>query len=270
MNDNHEEHEEGLTPEEELHAENQLELLRLDMKYGAQSFISDDAPPEVVKHFIQQVKTFEAKWNEAPVLTTVALLLEGTSYPNSDSVADHELEEAIDLFIDLLFEKGIAIDRPDHLTAREYYEFLTGDLLDQAVLEDRPEGFINGLLYNDIRKDDPEEIPEIALEEIHDVIYSVDYEGYHLGPEELFEDDMVSIMDKVYSWQEKYPGRTITRLELDTHVTMHGVHCLTFDIEIEYNVGRKRQAIQGICMVTIELMQGEYYVTSLCIPGLRL
>lgn len=49
-----------LTPEEELRIENELKALDIDLSYGAHSFIADDAPPELVWLFLDNVANFGA------------------------------------------------------------------------------------------------------------------------------------------------------------------------------------------------------------------
>lgn len=272
MKKNHtdDEDENGLTPEEQLHADNEMELLRLNMEYGAESFISEDAPPEVVRMFLDQVKSFEEKWKDDPELALIGDVIENEEYPLSDDILEHELEDHIEQFLEMLIGHGIMIDRPDHLTPRQYYEFLTLHLPYEEVMADRPPGFINGLLYDDIRKDNPALIPNIAEEEIRDIIYSTPYEAINLGPEAPMQKSLTEIKSDISAWQSKYPGRRLDLLELDTHLVDDNIHRLTYDIKIRHNAESESNMLSGICIVTIELVEGEYYVTSLLLPDLQI
>lgn len=57
------------TPEEQLRADNEIMALSLELSHGAITHISDDAPPEMVNAWLQNVAAYEAQHQEVPPIT---------------------------------------------------------------------------------------------------------------------------------------------------------------------------------------------------------
>lgn len=270
-----EKHNDELTPEEELNAENEMELLRLNLEYGAESFIDEDAPPEVVSMFLQQIRSFEEKFRDGGEMSTVGEALEGVDIPHESEVKEHELEDTIDRLLDDYMENGVMIDRPDHLTAREYYIFITQDLMDQPIMSDRPKGFTAGYLYNEIYQDHPDFIEENAALEIEDILtLEFDYEGFCLaieveseGGNKFFED----VKKEVEHWRSQFESIEKISLDPEDSIEDNGTYHLTF--EIAYRTKTKDQKValhKGLCLIKMVLEDRCWRVKSLKMPGFKL
>lgn len=260
---------EKLTPEEELNAKNEMDLLRLNLDYGAETFISEDTPPEIVRMFLDNIKEWEQNIKDNPDLVTIRSVLADVTYPDAEQLEYDAYEDAIEEFMQLLLDHGVLIDRPDHLTAREYYFFLTNELLDEEVLAERPPGFIHGLLYSDIKKDHPNSITEIVVEEIQDIFdYDHDYTGVNLGPESEMDTDFLSVLDDVMYWQSQHPNRQIKRLELDEVLDNEDHYMVSYDLEFVHGSKETLEQIAGQVYAKVKLIDGEYYIIALNLPGL--
>ena len=269
------EHNDELTPEEELNAENEMELLRLNLEYGAESFIDEDAPPEVVSMFLQQIRSFEEKFRDGGEMSTVGEALEGLDIPHESDVQEHELEDTIERLLDDYVERGVMIDRPDHLSPREYYIFITQDLMDQPIMSDRPQGFTAGYLYNEIYQDHPDFIEENAAIEIEDILtLEFDYEGFCLAIEveseggiKFFED----VKKEVEVWRSQFESIEKISLDAEDSIKDNGSYHLTFDIAYRSKIkGQEAELQKGLCLVKMVLEDRCWRVKSLKMPGLKL
>lgn len=269
------ENKDSLTPEEELNAENEMELLRLNLEYGAESYIDEDAPPEVVRMFLQQIRSFEEKFKDGGEMSTVSEALLGLEVKDPDEILETDLEEEIDNVLDKYLERGIMIDRPDHLTAREYYTFLTSDLLEQPIMTDRPKGFTAGYLYNEIFQDHPDFIVDNAILEIEDILsLEYPYEAFNLtfevnaekGPLP-FEDIKLSVIE----WRKQFDKIDKIALELEDTLEDGSFYHLTFDIHYK-TVDKKgiETDHKGLCLVQMVLEDRDWRVLSLKMPGFKL
>jgi hypothetical protein len=259
--------EDGLTPEEELNAENELELLRLNLEYGAESYISEDAPPELVRQFLQNIKEWEASIKDEPEMTFIWDILRDHEYPMPDDVEPDRIEEVIEAFLQLLLDNGIIIDRPSHLSAYEFYDFFTCELLEEEVLALRPPGFIHGLLYSDIKKDHPDVIPDIASEEVLDIYFHNPYDGYHIGPESHMQHSYEEVLDLVKAWRLTNNAVRFNGVAVDEVIEHDDHHIVTLDVGY---IDVMEEEVIVMAVVKVEKIEDEYFVTHVKLPGLEL
>lgn len=259
--------EEGLTPEEELNAENELELLRLNLEYGAESYISDDAPPELVRQFLENIKKWEENIKDSPETIAIWDILHDHDFPLPEDIEPGRIEEVIEHFLQLLLDNGIIIDRPTHLSAYEFYDFLTGDLLEEEVLAERPPGFIHGLLYSDIKKDHPDVIPDMASEEVLDIYFDEPYNAIHIGPASHMRHTYEEVVDLVNAWRLTNGAVRYNGIAVDEVIEYDDHHIVTMDVGyIDIN----DEEVVIMAVVKVEKINDEYYVTHVKVPGLEL
>jgi hypothetical protein len=158
-----------LTPEEELRIENEIKALDLEITYGATNFISDDAPPELIKMFLDNVANFEVAHADARQVSVREFAQIPDPTPLAE-VADEDLEQHIQTLLEQLETAGVVIDRPEHLTPRGYYHFLTEVFLDEEMTDYAAPGMIHGFSYSDFRHDGPEFIREHVEETLLDLL----------------------------------------------------------------------------------------------------
>ncbi len=147
--------ENNLEREEELRAENAFKALDLELTYGAHNLIQEDAPPELVKQFLDNVAQFEAQYSSGVTIPLYDYIGK-PELPPADLLSEEGAEQEIKKIQDLMEAKGIGIDRPDHLTAIGYYRFLAMEFMHHPVpdIERGPmEACI--FLYDMLRHDNP-------------------------------------------------------------------------------------------------------------------
>lgn len=137
-----------LTPEEELRIENELKALDIDLTYGAHSFIADDAPPELVRLFLDNVANFEATHANAPKVPIRQFAKIPDPLPAAE-IPDEDIETHIKNLLEQLEASGVIIDRPEHLKVRRDYIFLTEKFLAEEVTDHSVPGMIMAFSYSD-------------------------------------------------------------------------------------------------------------------------
>ncbi len=159
-----------LTREDELRVENELKALNLELNQGpAHFFTSDNAPPELVARFLDNVTRFheaEARGELVPIRQFAGI----RDLPPADLVKEKKLEPRIKALLKRLEAKGILIDRPEHLNARGYYRFLTEEFLHHEVVNCAVPGMIHGFIYSEFCHDGPEFIREHVEETLLDLL----------------------------------------------------------------------------------------------------
>lgn len=86
---------EQLSPEEALRADNEIKSLNLELKYGAlHSHISEDAPPELIGRWLDNVTSYEEQYAKAEKVTIHEFVGKPVLQKVS-SLKDSELESEI-------------------------------------------------------------------------------------------------------------------------------------------------------------------------------
>ena len=158
------------SPDEERRIENELKSLKLELNHGMSEFFADpNAPPKLVGKFLDNVAAFEAA-HQRGVRVPIRVMARIGALPPADLLDEGELEGRIEALLLRLQAKGIVIDRPEHLSPRDYYRFLTEEFLEEPVLPDPPRGMIQGFIYSEFRHDGPEFIREHVEETLLDLL----------------------------------------------------------------------------------------------------
>lgn len=196
-----------LTPEEELRIENELKALDIDLTYGAHSFIADDAPPELVRMFLDNVANFEATHANAPKVPIRQFAKIPDLLPAAE-IPDDDLETHIKNLLEQLEASGVIIDRPEHLKPRGYYIFLTEKFLDEEVTDHSVPGMIMGFSYSDYCHDGPEFIRDHVEETIIDIIFlEKDFEGEWISETCRGQTEALTkaeVVERIHIFRSKY------------------------------------------------------------------
>lgn len=107
----------------------------LKEKYGMSSVHkSNDDDPEILNEFLNNIKKFEEALEKAEPMK-IAQILGNPKIKNEKDLRDDELTEEIDKLLELYAEHKIRIDilEPDDVSEREFYRFLSEELLEHET-----------------------------------------------------------------------------------------------------------------------------------------
>ncbi len=110
--------------------ENKKKRKELEEQFGMEFMeTSDDADPEIINQFLNNVQAFEEAWESAEN-KKVAELIGCTEFKKIENLAPDELESEIELILDMYEEHNINISvlEKDDVTDEEFYRFLTEEL----------------------------------------------------------------------------------------------------------------------------------------------
>ena len=149
------EHEEAFegTEEERQRLENDLLKLKLQAELGAHfgTMNGEALPPEIEKQFLEQIMAFHRHIAEHPP-APLREYLGNPAYKPSSALGEAELEEAWEGLEALLEEKQIRVDfLADYPTALKY-DFVTGELLDEAIEFPMQEGQFLCFIYEEFHQ----------------------------------------------------------------------------------------------------------------------
>jgi hypothetical protein len=171
-----------LSPEEDLRADNELAALGLELQYGAQTFISDDAPPELIQQFLTNVAAFE-KGNHGGETITVFEKLGSPGFASPDLLEAETLPGEIERVIKLLEDKDIAILKPDDLPDDVFYQFLVEEVFPLQIMDGLPPGMTICIDYDELHPNVESEIGELTEHFLLSLLYLA----------QPFDEDMISL-----------------------------------------------------------------------------
>lgn len=158
----------GLTPEEDLRADNELAALGLEMKYGAITHIEGDAPPELIQQFLANVAAFEEQKNDRK--TTVFKLIGEPKFATPDLLEPETLPGELARIQDILEENGFVVLGPENIDKADFYQFLVDEIFPYEVPEMRPPGMVTVLDYAEFHPDFQLVIAQVASQFLLDLL----------------------------------------------------------------------------------------------------
>lgn len=262
-----------LTPEDEQRIENELKALNLELNHGATHFFaSDDAPPELVSQFLDNVAQFEeahAKGERVPVRQFAQI----GPLPAAEELDEAELEPRIKALLGQLEAKGISIDRPEHLSARGYYHFLTEEFLKEEVTNCAVPGMIHGFLYSELRHDGPEFIRDRVEETLLDLLnLGGEFEGRWLSEHCRNQTEAITkaqALESIHLFRSRYASITPIAFQPQEARRTHDAMYLFFGIAWEGRPpnGGEPERHEGIGVSQVDWEDGEWRVQGLMMPG---
>lgn len=170
-----------LTPEEEMRIENKLKALDLELTYGAQNYTAGDAPPEIISQFYDNVKKYEEQYANAPKVQVHEFIGQPEIVP-IDDLKKEEIELEIGKLVQLLEEKQVIIDRPDHLSPKGYYRFLTEEFMQHEITDFSAQTMMHCFSYAEFHRDGREFIEQHVSDFLLDLLnLGHDFKGLWLS-----------------------------------------------------------------------------------------
>ena len=262
-----------LSPEEEKHIENQLKVLDLELTYDAQTHISEDAPPEIISQWLDNVKAYEEQYANAPKVPIHEFIGQPKLRPEQE-VPDGELEAAIESLLSLMQEKSVLIDRPEHLKPRTYYRFLTEDLMPHLMTDHSAEGMVHFFNYHEFHHDGPEFIEAHVSDFLLDLMnLEKDFEGVWLAEECRGEVDLISRQEAILSCQlfrAKYRAIKPLGFRPETAEVHNGTMYLFFSVAWDgFPLNGEKTHHNGLGISQLDWIDGEWMVVGVQMPGFQ-
>jgi hypothetical protein len=261
-----------LTPEDELRLENELKALDLEITHGAKNFIADDAPPELVKMFLDNVSKFEEAHANAPRVPIREFAGIG-DLPPSEEVPEDELEAHIEGLLEQFIKSGILIDRPEHLSPRGYYRFLAEEFLDQEVTDYSAPGHIHGFIYSELRHDGPEFIREHVEETLLDLLnLGHEFEGKWISERCRDQKNAIGrdeVLRRIHAFRARYAEiKPIAFQPEEVRQTEAGMYFF-FLVAWEGTPaqGGEPERYEGLGVSQVGWEEGEWLVEGIMMPG---
>ncbi len=260
-----------LTPEEEQRIENELKALDLELTFGAETFISGDAPPEIISLWLDNVKNYENQYANSAKVPVYDFIGKPDNVP-LDTLKDDELEPAIERLVGLLEEKCVLIDRPEHLSPRGYYRFLTEDFMQHLMTDHSAPGMMHFFSYDEFHHDGPEFIKDHVSEFLLDLLnLGHDFEGAWLSENCRDDHDAITreeVMLRCNTFRAMH--RELKPLAFQPeHTEVHnGAMYLFFGIAWEATpVGGDMVKHEGLGICQLGWEGGEWLVQGVNMPG---
>lgn len=263
-----------LTPEESLHAENELKALHLELQHGASTFIADGAPPELIAAWLDNVTVYEDQYQDAarisvfdflgrPVFATPDLLEAGTR-PGE-----------IERLTQLLETKGILVLRPDYVNDEGYYQFLITDVLSHEIPDLHLPGMVTVLDYEEFHPNHPEIIRLHAEEFLLDLLnLARPYEGLWLSEHLRNDTDTITkgqALQTIEAFRAAY--REIVPIGFSPRQTLNEEHGTFFLFGICWEglpqSGGARERHEDIGVIQMGYEEKVWLVQGVSMPGFK-
>ncbi len=138
-----------LSKDDELRAENALKALQIELNYNAETFIGDNAPPEIISRWLDSIARFEEAHANANLITMHSLIGSPELMP-PDHLDEAAAEAEINRLLLLLFEQSVYVSRPEGAPALDFYRFLIEEFLQLEIPDVKLPGMMHVFHYNGV------------------------------------------------------------------------------------------------------------------------
>ncbi len=259
----------------DLKAENQLKALDLELTHGAQMMhISDDAPPELIAAWLDNVKRYEEQYANAPKIPIYDFIGKPEIKP-LDSLKPEEIEPEIERLLALLQEKCVLIDRPEHLSPQRYYQFLTEELMQHLMTDHAAPGMMHFFNYEEFHHDGPEFIEQHVSEFLLDLLnLGWDFEGLWLSENCRDDHDAISKAEvtlRCNTFRAMHRDLKPIGFKAEKAEIHSGTMYLFFGIawEAEPMASKEKQRHEGLGVAQLGWEDGEWLVQGVNMPGFK-
>ena len=150
MNENNEDN-------EDIHFENELKRLKLQMETGMNfSKVDSSLPPEIEGQFLDYISNFERAYQNA-VQTTVEAFLGNPTWRPVAEISDDEIADALDAALEILNDKNIRLNVLYDVEDREVYRFITEELMAVEIDDMHVPGMYSYFIYEEFHPNDRED-----------------------------------------------------------------------------------------------------------------
>ena len=266
--------EEKLTPQEELQAENQIKALNHELEYKRKAF--GDEPKESLEQFQLRMDAYQTAYgSHATMVKIYDHIGRPKLLPDTETSMD-VYEKGIREIMDALAKQGIYINRPVHLSAKGYYNFLKTDLLTREIMDIPLPDIHRNFLYSDFREDGPGFIKDIAEEFVQEILdLNSKFDGDFLS--ETCRDQKVEIskeeaIKRIQHFRSRYSEIVINGMSADrTQMTEKGMFFFFGLVWQGVPAGGGEPEIhRGVGVCQMELHEYCWWVKGVVMPGFHL
>lgn len=265
---------EQLTPKEALQAENEIKALDLEINFDAKTFIADDAPPELIAAFLDNVKKNEAEFQNAPLVSIYEFIGSPKYAPIDLLETKEQFEREIERIQELLLSKRVMIDRPEFLNPSGFYRFLIKDIFPHRMRNYTGETIMHTFGYNEFHQDSPEFIGAHSQYVIEDLLdLSKPFTADWISDECRSDTDVVpkaTIIEKVNAFRKKYKKIIPVAYQPEgihpTETAMYFMFLVRWE-GILASTGEK-EAFEGMGICQLQMSgEREWFVEGVQMPG---
>lgn len=264
------------TPEEELSLENELTASDLDLKYQAPNPISEDASPELVGQWLDQVLQYEEEYPKGPKISVYEFIGRPELMPAAELDDEEYLEAQIDFLLDLFEEHNILIDRPAHLTSKGYYRFLLDDFLPSQTVNPSLKEMVHAFFYDQFRHDSPEFIRSHVEDCLLELLYLDEpFQGIWLSRYCRTETEVISkaeAIERIAAFRDQYHQLIPVSFQAEgvkrTPAGFYFIFGLAWQGIPKNTTKKECHEGMGVCQVAFE--EGEWRVQGILMPGFSL
>jgi hypothetical protein len=269
-----EKHPPELDPDENLRADNEMSALNLEMKYGAKTFISDDAPPEAIEEWLKNVADYEEQFKNAPK-TTIYAFIGSPPYAAPDLLDESTLPGEIERLEKMLYQNGIAVTQSGKVPPAEYYRFLVEDVFPHEHTDIRAPSMMTMLSYDEFHPDPAEMVRttgEAFLMDLLDLNHP--FEGSLFG--ETLRDDhnivsQADVLKTIHAFRDKY--RKIIPVAFQPDRMTGDPSCIYFMFGIRWEgepfSGGEKEAYEGLGVMQLAFENKAWRIQGVNMPGFK-
>lgn len=154
---------------EEMQFENELLKLKASAEFGATIHSEGTAPPEIENQFLKNVFEFERAWKDMKTVKVFDFIGK-PEIKKSSSVKKNMLPIETEKLLAVLAEHNIEVDCICEVDDRDFYKFLSEELMDHEMNDFKAEGWTTHYTYEEFHPNDEHDLHSLTKDFIESIL----------------------------------------------------------------------------------------------------
>ena len=225
----------SMDPADEIHADNELLKLKLELDHGMVMSETSQLPPEIENQWLRNIHDFERLSKEAEKIK-VFDFIKRPVVAGIDSMKSDEIPAALHELKALMFARGVSLDCCREYDPAVIYRFITEELFEKEMDNIALEGMVYYFIYEEFHPNHDYELRRKSTDFVNRLLERKwnEFDACHFAHAIYFGDighSAEEMGDIIKTFQEAYSSFELIRFEIG---------------EVTFDLVTKRGSLKGI------------------------
>lgn len=262
---------------EQLKFENELEKIRLNLKYGIDinENPEDCFPPEIERDFLKYVDQFETASSNSELITIYEFIGQ-PDFRKPNEISEENVSVELEKLKDFLFKNRVSINSLCPVSDSEMYRFITEEIFNVLVEDIKMSGIYNVFCYEEFHPNDDYDIRKSCTEFIETLFNKereFDASFNDLAFELLYRDEIVlqdEFIQRLNEFRDSFSEMSLNKFEINSVTIDDDKSSVCFDVAFSMTIEGtiEKTNISGTGEIGLFFDFGFWGISSVGIPGI--
>jgi len=261
----------------ELRMENEINKMKLTMQHGAKfvDVSGEKLPPQIERLWLERIMEFEKAYADSKRIKIIDFLNNPPIRPEKE-ITDSEIANELVKLQNILFQKDIIIDSLAEVDDREFYRFITEELVYFEIDDIGIKGMMTNFIYEEFNPNQEYNI-KLSAEAFLRSLLNKAFEPtfYELADKIDTQNGVLAkkeVIDFLKVFRESYLAFEIREFKISSLTAMDDYAKIIFEIKYQATIegSNEMEIFEGSGGLELNLFEETWLISTFYFPGLVL